>query len=146
VIHLTGTRDERLVADNYRRAKLPAFVAAFHHRMEELYSAADFAVARSGAASLAELAAFALPAILIPFPYAADDHQTHNAEVFVKAGAAIVVKESEILDDVLAHKLLPFVKDQGALQCMSQNAAKLSTRNAANVVVETIEKYTSVAE
>jgi UDP-N-acetylglucosamine--N-acetylmuramyl-(pentapeptide) pyrophosphoryl-undecaprenol N-acetylglucosamine transferase len=146
VIHLTGTRDERLVADNYRRAKLPAFVAAFHHRMEELYSAADFAVARSGAASLAELAAFALPAILIPFPYAADDHQTHNAEVFVKAGAAIVVKESEILDDVLAHKLLPFVKDQGALQCMSQNAAKLSTRNAANAVVETIEKYTSVAE
>src|SRR5438045_6794110 len=65
LIHLTGTRDEKLVADNYRRAKLPAFVAAFHHRMEELYSAADFAVARSGAASLAELAAFALPAILI---------------------------------------------------------------------------------
>jgi UDP-N-acetylglucosamine--N-acetylmuramyl-(pentapeptide) pyrophosphoryl-undecaprenol N-acetylglucosamine transferase len=114
--------------------------------MEELYSAADFAVARSGAASLAELAAFALPAILIPFPYAADDHQTHNAEVFVKAGAAIVVKESEILDDALGHKLLPFVKDQGHLQCMSQNAAKLSTRNAANAVVETIEKYTSVVE
>jgi UDP-N-acetylglucosamine--N-acetylmuramyl-(pentapeptide) pyrophosphoryl-undecaprenol N-acetylglucosamine transferase len=146
VIHLTGTRDEKLVADNYRRAKLPAFVAAFHHRMEELYSAADFAVARSGAASLAELAAFALPAILIPFPYAADDHQTRNAEVFVKAGAAIVVKESEILDDALAHKILPFVKDQGPLQRMSQNAAKLSTRNAASAVAETIEKYTSVAE
>ena len=146
MIHLTGTRDEKLVADNYRRAKLPAFVAGFHHRMEELYSAADFAVARSGAASLAELAAFALPAILIPFPYAADDHQTHNAEVFVKAGAAIVVKESEILDDALAHKLLPFVKDQGSLQRMSQNAAKLSTRNAASAVVEMMEKYTSVAE
>ena len=146
VIHLTGARDERLVADNYRRAKLPAFVAAFHHRMEELYSAADFAIARSGAASLAELAAFALPAILIPFPYAADDHQTRNAEVFVKAGAAIVVRESEILDDVLGQKLLSFVKDQGSLQRMSQNAAKLSTRNAASAVVETMEKYTNIAE
>jgi UDP-N-acetylglucosamine--N-acetylmuramyl-(pentapeptide) pyrophosphoryl-undecaprenol N-acetylglucosamine transferase len=114
--------------------------------MEELYSAADFAVARSGAASLAELAAFALPAILIPFPYAADDHQTRNAEVFVKAGAAIVVRESDILDDALAHKILPFIGDRGPLQRMSENAAKLSTRNAASAVVETIEKYTSVAE
>src|SRR5437764_9261595 len=145
VIHLTGTRDERLVADNYRRAKLPAFVAAFHHRMEELYSAADFAVARSGAASLAELAAFALPAVLIPFPYAADDHQARNAEVFVKADAAILVKESEILDDALSQKIRPFIEDQGRLERMSQNAAKLSTRNAATAVVETMEKYTTAA-
>ena len=124
LIHLTGTRDEKLVADNYRRAKLPAFVAAFHHRMEELYSAADFAVARSGAASLAELAAFALPAILIPFPYAADDHQARNAEVFVKADAAILVKESEILDDALAQKFVPSSKIMGALERMSQNCGQ----------------------
>jgi len=70
VIHLSGERDERLVADNYRRENIPAYVAAFHHQMEEVYSAADFTVARAGAASLAELAAFALPAVLIPFPYA----------------------------------------------------------------------------
>src|SRR5207237_783481 len=145
LIHLTGARDEKLVADNYRRAKLPAFVAAFHHRMEELYSAADFAVARSGAASLAELAAFALPAILIPFPYAADDHQARNADVFVKADAAILVKESEILDDALAQRIRPFIEDHGRLERMSQNAAKLSTRNAASAVVETMEKYTSAA-
>ena len=55
VIHLSGARDERLVADNYRRENLPAYVAAFHHRMEEIYSAADFLVARAGAASLAEV-------------------------------------------------------------------------------------------
>jgi len=48
VIHLSGARDERLVADNYRRERIPAFVAAFHHHMEEVYSAADFAVARAG--------------------------------------------------------------------------------------------------
>ncbi len=85
VIHLSGARDERLVADNYQRENIPAYVAAFHHRMEEVYSAADFAVARSGAASLAELAFFGLPSILIPFPYAAEDHQTRNAEIFARA-------------------------------------------------------------
>ena len=54
VIHLSGARDERLVADNYRRESILAYVAAFHHRMEEIYSAANVVVARAGAASLAE--------------------------------------------------------------------------------------------
>src|SRR5207253_8445259 len=67
VIHLSGARDERLVADNYGREKIPAYISAFHHRMEEVYSAADLLVARAGAASLAEFAAFSLPSILIPF-------------------------------------------------------------------------------
>src|SRR6266446_5912511 len=73
VIHLSGARDERLVADNYRRENVSARVAAFHHRMEEAYSAADLVVARARAASLAEFAAFSLPGILIPFPYATND-------------------------------------------------------------------------
>jgi UDP-N-acetylglucosamine:LPS N-acetylglucosamine transferase len=55
------------------------------------------------------------------------------------------VKESEILDDALARKILPFIEDHGRLQRMSQNAAKLSTRNAASAVVETMEKYTTAA-
>src|SRR5437879_9628702 len=68
VIHLCGARDERLVSDNYRRENIPAYIAAFHHRMEEPYSAADLVVARAGAASLAEFAAFSLPALLLPSP------------------------------------------------------------------------------
>src|SRR4051794_2840293 len=52
MIHLTGKREEQLMADNYRRENIPAYVAAFHHRMEEVYSAADLVIARSGAASL----------------------------------------------------------------------------------------------
>src|SRR5881398_4189208 len=105
VIHLSGARDERLVADNYRRERVPAYVAAFHHRMEEVYSAADFTVARAGAASLAEIASFELPSLLIPFPYAADDHQTRNAEIFARAGAAFVLKESELTPELLTQKI-----------------------------------------
>src|SRR2546425_5804550 len=80
-LHLSGAREERLVAANYHGENIPAYIAAFHHRMEEVYSAADFAVARAGGASLAEFAAFSLPSILIPYPYAADDHQSRNAGI-----------------------------------------------------------------
>jgi UDP-N-acetylglucosamine--N-acetylmuramyl-(pentapeptide) pyrophosphoryl-undecaprenol N-acetylglucosamine transferase len=143
VIHLTGAREEKLVADNYRRANVRAFVAAFHHHMEELYSAADFVVARSGAASLAEIAAFSLPAILIPFPFAADDHQARNADIFAKAGAAVVVRESEISSDTLARQIRSFADDPARLGKMSEACARLATRNAANAVVETMERYTA---
>src|SRR3984893_9199878 len=126
VIHLSGGRDERLVADNYRRENIPAYVSAFHHRMEEVYSAADFTIARSGAASLAEFAFFSLPGILIPFPYAADDHQTRNAEIFVRAEAAILLKESELADDLLARKIRELIEDAPRIRRMSENCSWLA--------------------
>lgn len=143
IIHLSGGRDERLVADNYRRENISAFVVAFHHRMEEAYSAADLAVARAGAASLAELAFFALPAILIPFPYAADDHQTRNAEIFVRAGAGILLKESDISGDVLARRIKELITDAHKLRRMSEICSRLAPKDAAERVVTTIEKYTN---
>ena len=79
--------------------------------MEQVYSAADFAIARSGAASLAELAFFGLPAILIPYPYAADDHQTRNAEIFAKAGAAVLFKEPDLEIELLARKSRSWIAD-----------------------------------
>lgn len=141
VIHLTGDRDARLLEDNYRRENIPAHVAAFHHRMEDVYSAADFAIARSGAASLAELAAFALPALLVPYPYAADDHQTRNAEIFVRANAAVLLKESELIDDLLGKKIQHLLSEPETLHTMSAAAAALAPKNAANLVVDTMERY-----
>jgi len=143
VIHLSGGRDERLVADNYRRENIPAFVAAFHHRMEEVYSAADLIVARAGAASLAEFAAFSLPGILIPFPYAADDHQSRNAEIFARAEAAILLKESELSGELLAGKIKELIGDVQKLRRMSENCLRLAPENAAGLVVTTMEKYTT---
>lgn len=142
VIHLSGARDERLVADNYQREGIPAHVAAFHHAMEEPYSAADFAIARSGAASLAELAVFSLPAILIPFPYAAEDHQTRNAEIFAQANAGILLKESDLAGDLLARNIRELTGDPGKLLQMAENSARLAPKNAAALVVETMERYT----
>jgi UDP-N-acetylglucosamine--N-acetylmuramyl-(pentapeptide) pyrophosphoryl-undecaprenol N-acetylglucosamine transferase len=140
-IHLTGARDEGLMADNYRRENIPAFVAAFHHHMEELYSAADFSIARSGAASLSELAFFGLPSILIPYPYAAEDHQTRNAEIFVRADAAVALKESELSGDVLARNIKEFISDETKVRRMSENCSRLAPKNAAELVALTMEKY-----
>jgi len=143
VIHLSGARDERLVADNYGREKIPAYISAFHHRMEEVYSAADLLVARAGAASLAEFAAFSLPSILIPFPYAADDHQTRNAEIYARAQAAILVKESEITGELLARKIRELIESPERIRNMSVNSLQLAPKNAAGLVVTTMEKYTT---
>ena len=131
------------MADNYQRENVPAYVAAFHHQMEEGYSASDFVIARSGAASLSEFAAFALPGILIPFPYAADDHQTRNAEIFVRAGAAILVKESEISGDVFARHINDLITDTQKLRRMSESSAQLAPNNAAEIVAATMEKYSA---
>ena len=143
VIHLSGARDERLVADNYGREKIPAYISAFHHRMEEVYSAADLLVARAGAASLAEFAAFSLPSILIPFPYAADDHQTRNAEIYARAQAAILVKESEISGELLARKIRELIESPERIRNMSMNSLQLAPKNAAGLMVTTMEKYTT---
>ncbi len=141
IIHLTGSRDECLLEDNYRRENVPAYVAAFHHRMEEVYSASDLAVARSGAASLAELAAFGLPSFLVPYPYAADDHQTRNAEIFARAKAAILLRESELVDDLLGRKISQLLREPATLQAMSVAAAALAPPDAASLVVDTMERY-----
>jgi len=110
--------------------------------MEDAYSAADFAVARSGAASLAELASFGLPTILIPFPYAADDHQTRNAEIFARAGAAFVLKESDVTPELFAQKIRDMIAHPEQLRKMSQRAEQLAPRDAAKRVAATMEKYT----
>jgi UDP-N-acetylglucosamine--N-acetylmuramyl-(pentapeptide) pyrophosphoryl-undecaprenol N-acetylglucosamine transferase len=110
--------------------------------MEEVYSAADLAVARSGAASLAEMAFFALPGILIPFPYAADDHQSRNAEIFARAEAAVILKESELSGDLLARKITDLTGDMTKIRSMSENSARLAPKDAAKLVAATMERYT----
>ena len=138
VIHLTGKQDEQLMRDSYAKAGLKAFVAAFFHRMEEAYSAADFVISRSGAASLTELSHFALPGILIPYPFAAEDHQTFNAKIFERAGAATLLQERETSGETLAKKLLWFLEDPQRLSDMSARSASLAPQQAAERVADTI--------
>jgi UDP-N-acetylglucosamine--N-acetylmuramyl-(pentapeptide) pyrophosphoryl-undecaprenol N-acetylglucosamine transferase len=138
VIHLTGKEDEASAREAYRAASVPAFVAPFWHRMEVAYSAADLAVARSGAASLTELSRFALPSLLIPYPFAAEDHQTLNAKIFERAGAAVLLNESEITPDLLSRKLRLFLDDPAHLSEMSARSAAFAPRDAAERVADVV--------
>ena len=140
IIHFTGRDDEASVRAAYEAAGVSASVAAFHHRMQEAYSAADFAIARSGAASLSELAYFGLPSLLIPYPFAAEDHQTFNARIFTDAKAAVALKERETTADYLAKIVLEILRSPPKLSAMAAEARRLAPADAAALLVETLEK------
>jgi UDP-N-acetylglucosamine--N-acetylmuramyl-(pentapeptide) pyrophosphoryl-undecaprenol N-acetylglucosamine transferase len=141
IIHLTGPADLDEVREGYSSASLPYFVSDFCHEMHQAYSAADVAIARSGASSLAELSAFSLPTILVPFPYAADDHQTINAQVYAECGAAEMLKEKEIEPRSIERLLREFTKDNGAVLAeMSFAMNGMAIRNAAENICKSMER------
>jgi UDP-N-acetylglucosamine--N-acetylmuramyl-(pentapeptide) pyrophosphoryl-undecaprenol N-acetylglucosamine transferase len=137
VIHFTGRDDEERMRAAYDGAGVPAFAAAFFHEMEKAYSAADLAIARSGAASLTELSHFALPSILIPYPHAAEDHQTLNAQIFERGGAAVLLQQRDLSSGVLAGKILECL-EPARLAEMSSRSAALAPRDAASRVADVI--------
>ena len=141
IVHLTGQADEAMMRDAYAQSGIPAFVAAFWHRMEVAYSAADLCIARSGAASLTELSHFALPSLLIPYPHAADDHQTFNAKIFERGGAAVLLPEREITGDVLGQKLRWLLDEPARLAEMSARSSALAPRDAAERVADVVLSY-----
>ena len=139
-IHLTGKEDEHNVSRCYRSAGIRAFVSAFYHRMEEVYSVADVAIARSGAATLTELSHFSIPAILIPYPLASENHQLLNAEIFAKDSVAEVLEESRVKGDALGSLIDQFLKDEVRMNSPRNRAHGLASDTAANRIAEIIEK------
>lgn len=135
VLHITGPADYEEVRDVYaRHPLLRQHVAAFCHRMDLAYRIADLAVARAGASSLAELCHFGVPSLLVPYPYAADDHQTRNAEIFAAAGAARLLPEKTLNADVLADAVRDILKNPRKADEMKRAASKLAVRNAAEKI------------
>jgi len=94
VIHLAGTDRAERMRDVYKSAELDRHVRDFADRMDRIYAAADLALSRAGGTTLAELMHVRLPAVLVPYPHAVDDHQRHNASVVQSAGGAVVVDSS----------------------------------------------------
>jgi UDP-N-acetylglucosamine--N-acetylmuramyl-(pentapeptide) pyrophosphoryl-undecaprenol N-acetylglucosamine transferase len=138
-IHLTGSAEGDLLVINYQRNGFRAAVYPYCNEMENLYSIADLLIARSGAASLTEIGHFALPSILVPYPAAAEDHQTRNARIFTKAGAALMVKEGKGAEKQLAREVMALYANRSELAHMSIKAATLTVRNAAQRVAEEVQ-------
>jgi UDP-N-acetylglucosamine--N-acetylmuramyl-(pentapeptide) pyrophosphoryl-undecaprenol N-acetylglucosamine transferase len=141
VLHIAGPNDYEEVRDVYaKHPMLHQHVAAFCHRMDLAYRAADLAIARSGASSMSELAYFGVPSLLIPYPHAAEDHQTKNAEIFEKGGAARLIQEKDINAEMLADTVREILMDSRVSNRMKQAAQKLAVRNSAEQIANLIEK------
>jgi UDP-N-acetylglucosamine--N-acetylmuramyl-(pentapeptide) pyrophosphoryl-undecaprenol N-acetylglucosamine transferase len=104
---------------------------AFIDRMDEAYAAADVALCRAGAGTVAELAAGGVPAVVVPYPHAPDDHQTKNAAALVRAGAAVLVPDGEATADRIAPILEELAADPARRERMSKAARELARPDAA---------------
>lgn len=134
VIWQTGPHDLAKVKDAGKSYPTEAiWISAFIDRMDFAYTASDIVICRAGATTLAELTLLGKPAILVPYPHAAADHQTENALVMEKAGAAAVVRDNE-LDRLLQETLLGLLADEVGLRMMKEQSRKLGRPEAARSI------------
>ena len=140
ITHQTGERDLDLVRTAYQHAGLAARVGAFIDQIAREMKAADVVIARSGATTLAELAASGRPAILVPLPTSTDDHQRKNADVVARAGAAVVVDERELNGGSLAAAITALVSDPERRRQMAAAARRLARPDAAQRIADRVEQ------
>jgi UDP-N-acetylglucosamine--N-acetylmuramyl-(pentapeptide) pyrophosphoryl-undecaprenol N-acetylglucosamine transferase len=139
LIHQTGESDLAAIQTKYREAELDVDVRAFIDDMAAAYRVARLVVARAGASTLAELTARGLPSILIPFPFAADDHQTVNAKELRDAGAARLLVQKETTAESLAAAIEALFFDDATLEGMGQAARGLGRPKAHSDVADELE-------
>ena len=136
IIHQTGERDFEDAQAAYQRANLAAELSAFIHDMPAIFAQSDLLVCRSGASTVGEVAAAGKPAIFIPFPRAADDHQKVNAQALENEGAAVLLEEANLTGQRLAETVANLFADRKHLEQMGQAAKKLSHPNAARDIAK----------
>ncbi len=132
VTHQSGTRHLGDVEANYRRAGVQATPVAFIADMAAQYAASDLVICRAGASTIAELAAAGIASILVPFPHAVDDHQTHNARFLSERGAAVLIPQNELTPQKLAGLLQNFTRE--SLLAMAQKAREVGKPDATQAV------------
>ena len=137
-LHLTGAKDFDKVAAAHREAKVRAVVRPFLTEMELALNAATVAVSRSGASSLAEFAALRLPAILIPYPAATDNHQFHNARAFVEAGAARMLGEARATPENLTRLIVELMTNETERRRLASALANWHYPNSAAAIAEAV--------
>ncbi len=139
-LHATGPQDTAPVREAYRGGGWRARVEPFFEDMAAAYAAADFVVARSGASTVFELAALGKPALLVPYPFAANDHQRLNAEAMVGLGAAWVLLDAYCDGPRLAATVQAALEKPDVLRAMGEKARALARPDAAERIVELLER------
>jgi UDP-N-acetylglucosamine transferase subunit ALG13 len=152
IIHAAGTRLHEETLTAWRDAVggdpdvgPPVRILDFIDDMSLAYAAADIAVCRAGATSIAELSALGVPAVLVPYPAATRDHQLHNARALATVGGAQVIEDHELTPASIVAALRAWLDDPGALATAARNARAFGRRDAADLVAAAIEEVVSPA-
>jgi UDP-N-acetylglucosamine--N-acetylmuramyl-(pentapeptide) pyrophosphoryl-undecaprenol N-acetylglucosamine transferase len=133
--HQTGTKHLTETQAGYKMAHVEADIVPFIDDMATAYSWADIVICRSGALTVSELAAAGIGSILIPYPHAVDDHQTKNGEYLVKAGAAILIPQTDLTPHKLLGIITIFLRDRSNLLKMAETAYVQRKIDAAEQVI-----------
>ncbi len=140
IVHITGSNDPEAGSFNH-----PHYIhRPFYSNMAALFSRANLAISRAGAGTLIELAITGTPSILIPYPFAAEDHQTYNAIAFSDAGAAQLHQQSTLSPEQLQSIVLDLLEDSTRLGQMAAAARGLSTTDSASKMAQLIEQCCGV--
>lgn len=139
ILWQTGERDFSEVSQKAKAVGARCSIHPFIQDMGSAYASADLVISRAGALTLAEITACGKPSILIPYPFAAADHQRRNAEVMQKAGAASVILERELTPGRLAGEILCLLSDESKLSRMAEKSRKLGRPHASVRLVDEME-------
>lgn len=134
MVHQTGRQHFETVQQRYAQTGVAADVRAFIDDMAQQYAEADLVICRAGALTVAELAAAGVASVLVPFPFAVDDHQTRNARFLSEQGAAILLPQEDLSAEKLAHLLREVTREK--LLAMAQAARELAKPDAAQAVAD----------
>lgn len=136
IIHQTGDKDSEWVKKKYEEAGVNAEVAPFFRDMADVYSRADLVLSRAGATTLSELSVLGKPAILFPYPHAADNHQEKNADYYVQGGGAVKFDEKAVQPTELAVVITDYMNTKGKLMQMSASMENLGFSDAPERIVD----------
>jgi UDP-N-acetylglucosamine--N-acetylmuramyl-(pentapeptide) pyrophosphoryl-undecaprenol N-acetylglucosamine transferase len=144
-IHQSGQEEHEILAREFAAYGLEGEVVPFIHDMPSALAAADLVVCRSGAGAVAELAAAGRPALLVPFPFAADQHQLRNAQALERAGAARLAPDQEFNGERLFREVTALASEEGLLARMGQAARTLARPLAAQRAADILEELAARA-
>ena len=140
VVHQTGKNDLETVKKGYADKQFPAEVKEFIDDMAGAYLGADLVVCRAGATTVAELTVCKKASVLVPFPFATDDHQAVNAKALVDAGAALMFREAELTGELLAKTIRDLKNDPARLAKMEKAAGNLGRPEAAREIADVLQQ------
>ncbi|MCC6137017.1 MAG: undecaprenyldiphospho-muramoylpentapeptide beta-N-acetylglucosaminyltransferase [Bdellovibrionaceae bacterium] len=138
LVHQTGNRDYAIIVQKYGTLANKAQVREYIHNMPEELKKTDFVICRSGASTVAEVISCRKPALFVPLPTAADNHQFHNAQVVAEKGGALVIEQKNLDPEKLLKEIRSLQKNRAELQSMSNKLDDFRFENASRTVAQAI--------